>query len=870
MARLTGGGGSPDPIRFLQIQLAKLRIYAGNPTYDVMAARTGVSRTNIYRLFKKPALPNLNELRYVVEFLAKDVAAVLDFGSDPQEVHRYFMVLFVNCVNDHFPDDPGDAQALGPADAPWPLGPNNGGGACPLPGSADESRDGGALDACPSEGAGSSDGPRSQVLIVGVTRYLGGAIVAALTALARLLGDPQRGRYAGSVDLLIDPTREQLWMAVLTAARRAEDNLIVYFVGHGFAAADRSYLAFADSSCDDGIVDNVLRLDDLRFVLAAARARRRALMLDWHRDHHGDLADVTAPGESFGQAAWGLPYRSTDSGAYLLSAEGDQPGAFTQALVEIMRQGLSGSGRYETLASLQDGLVRYAADRDWPAPRFAATGRGEAIALSRLVPAAEDELFIGRHAVVDAVLTWLDRPASPALVVTGAWGSGKTALLAALCRSVDGTERRWPAAFGRVDGFVDAHRSTGWEVIEALRAVCRVERGGIGSVTALEAAMAERSRPLVVVVDGLDEASLLARVLGELAGAGRESRLRLVIGTRRRDAGEFMPGVEQLELDGPIFAEPDAVRQYCEARLRQAGAARPDVEARAIAKVVGGSFRWANLLVNPNLQGNQIRGAAATRDRLWAPLEWLRLVRVLAAGTPALLGLTADEQGNVLVRDAVTGDVVGGTGAPQGSVSAASVMVVDDRVLLVTAGEDRTTRLWNPSTGTSVAQVPAGDLSAVSISVVGDRIVLVAGGADGVVRLWDPTTGTSLAEAPVRHAGAVTAVAMAEIDGHVVVASGGADGAVRLWDAPAGEDVEVLRSGSTAPVSALRVSILPTGHHVVLAGDRAGHVRWWSESGVRPPALTAGPVHDLAVEGDGRIVVVTREGLRLLRMPDGA
>ncbi|GAA3270071.1 hypothetical protein Dvina_10710 [Dactylosporangium vinaceum] len=67
--------------------------------------------------------------------------------------------------------------------------------------------------------------------MIAVTALLGTAVVDALTALARLLGDPRRGAFAKRVDLLVDPTRDQAWRALQAASRSAEDTLLVHFVG---------------------------------------------------------------------------------------------------------------------------------------------------------------------------------------------------------------------------------------------------------------------------------------------------------------------------------------------------------------------------------------------------------------------------------------------------------------------------------------------------------------------------------------------------------------------------------------------------------------------------------------------------------------
>ncbi|MFB9446281.1 ATP-binding protein [Dactylosporangium vinaceum] len=193
---------------------------------------------------------------------------------------------------------------------------------------------------------------------------------------------------------------------------------------------------------------------------------------------------MTRPGEGFGLPAQVLPHRSPDSGAFLLTGTGERPGVLTESLVALLQQG---GGRYDTPDSLAGLLGRHAAEHSWPALRFAATGRGGAIALSRLVPAPSADPFIGREAAMQVVLSWLDRPASPILEVRGDPGSGKSALLRALGHNTDGTACRWPAAYGRADAgrvggraavVADAGGGRGLAMIFALRSADQADPGG--------------------------------------------------------------------------------------------------------------------------------------------------------------------------------------------------------------------------------------------------------------------------------------------------------------------------------------------------------------------------------------------------------
>ncbi|WP_405634289.1 trypsin-like peptidase domain-containing protein [Streptomyces sp. NBC_00056] len=74
------------------------------------------------------------------------------------------------------------------------------------------------------------------------------------------------------------------------------------------------------------------------------------------------------------------------------------------------------------------------------------------------------------------------------------------------------------------------------------------------------------------------------------------------------------------------------------------------------------------------------------------------------------------------------------------------------RTLLVTAAEDRTVRLWAPDTGEVVAtlQGHTAGVSAVCTITLGTRTHLVSAGDDRTVRLWDPELAHAGVVIPVR------------------------------------------------------------------------------------------------------------------------
>jgi WD40 repeat protein len=102
------------------------------------------------------------------------------------------------------------------------------------------------------------------------------------------------------------------------------------------------------------------------------------------------------------------------------------------------------------------------------------------------------------------------------------------------------------------------------------------------------------------------------------------------------------------------------------------------------------------------------------------------------------------------------------------------------------------------------------------------RTLLASGGNDKTVRLWDPTTGELVGTPLTGHTDIVQAVAAVSLpDGSTLLASGGDDGTVRLWDPTTGAPV-----GHTELPGAVRaLSPLPDGHFAVGYGDQVAVMR---------------------------------------------
>ncbi|KAH8093913.1 nuclear mRNA splicing protein [Cristinia sonorae] len=137
---------------------------------------------------------------------------------------------------------------------------------------------------------------------------------------------------------------------------------------------------------------------------------------------------------------------------------------------------------------------------------------------------------------------------------------------------------------------------------------------------------------------------------------------------------------------------------------------------------------------------------------------------------------------------------------------------------VLTGGQDRTVRLWNPSLETEIKAYAAHGYEVLSISVSHDNSKFVSSGGDRQVFLWDVVAGTTIRRIP-GHMGKINAVEFN--DDASVVASGSYDSTVRLWD---------LRSQNRQPIQTLEeardaVQALHVGQGIIISGSVDGHVR---------------------------------------------
>ncbi|KAH7108186.1 nuclear mRNA splicing protein [Auriculariales sp. MPI-PUGE-AT-0066] len=184
---------------------------------------------------------------------------------------------------------------------------------------------------------------------------------------------------------------------------------------------------------------------------------------------------------------------------------------------------------------------------------------------------------------------------------------------------------------------------------------------------------------------------------------------------------------------------------------------------------------------------------------------------------------------------------------------------------VMTGGQDRTVRLWNPNTGGEVKAFKAHGYEVLSVTIAHDNASFASSGGDRSVFVWDVATGQTTRRIP-GHMGKINAVEFNQ-DASVVV-SGSFDATVRVWDlrATSRQAIQELKEARDA------IQCLHVGPTEIISGSVDGHVRTYDlRMGELRSDYLGHPVTSIVPTIDGQTLLVATldSRIRLIDRADG-
>lgn len=456
----------------------------------------------------------------------------------------------------------------------------------------------------------------SQAMSDAALRFVGIANgrYAALPALTRAGPDTAdlaallRDRHGGTVQVLADLTRGALLDAIdehLASGSAAGASLIVSWTGHGRIGADGTLRLVATNGREDVDIAAAGQLGEW----AARTGARQVLVVIDTCYSGGGLADATRVALAVDAG------RSTPGAAWfgvVAASQADEPsrsGALAAALRRLLTSGprLPDFRWDRTRPYIRGDDLAQALLADWDEPRHTphAMSFGRAWDLVRnpmheeglrdqplehLLLAARggggpQSFFTGREEALGRLVAWLAEARPGLFVLTGPPGCGKSAILGRLV-SLSAHEERArllgdetvPPALDPGEGSVDAQlQMRGTTVETASDELARqLHLPGTPGLFGVLAAARERrlaGRPLVVAVDGLDEAREFSRDLVTELMLPLSREALVMVATRELALGEttllreLSREAEVLDLGRDPAGTLHDVRRYVQRRL---------------------------------------------------------------------------------------------------------------------------------------------------------------------------------------------------------------------------------------------------------------------------------------------------------------
>jgi WD40 repeat protein len=175
-------------------------------------------------------------------------------------------------------------------------------------------------------------------------------------------------------------------------------------------------------------------------------------------------------------------------------------------------------------------------------------------------------------------------------------------------------------------------------------------------------------------------------------------------------------------------------------------------------------------------------------------------------------------------------------------------------MILASASEDQTVRLWDLSSGTEIKRLSGAKKSLDCVALSPDGTLVAAGGIDESIHLWSLPDGKAL-KPLAGHKKRILTLCFSP-DGKTL-ASAGEEGEIKLWEMPSG------KSAGTIPVGIHRVHQLafaPNGKALSCAIVGSGVRTWdWPGKQEQPKFDGAGQARGLGFDSSGDYFATAHE-----------
>ncbi|MEM9485778.1 MAG: serine/threonine-protein kinase [Cyanobacteria bacterium P01_F01_bin.116] len=170
---------------------------------------------------------------------------------------------------------------------------------------------------------------------------------------------------------------------------------------------------------------------------------------------------------------------------------------------------------------------------------------------------------------------------------------------------------------------------------------------------------------------------------------------------------------------------------------------------------------------------------------------------------------------------------------------------------MVSAGSDKTIRIWDLTSGQSVRTWSNQTSYVNTVLLSPDDTRLYSGNADGALQAWTMASGDLLWQEPTAHNGPINTVGRTP-DGQRLV-SGGADGDLHIWEASTGKGIKSITTGQGAINSLVVTS---DGQYIISGGSDRTIKVWQIATGQLKNTLTGHEsfVNALAISPDGQFL----------------